>query len=271
MSNSSKDRLRTKEAVLRSILNEQGYPDISPQKDEDVVDNTPDIISPTQEKEKLLPDIKTKNQWYGHIQRLIMDVYVIESPTGKKCKKCEAWKKNPYEKELIWKLHELLGLSEENVKVHLYGCDWDCLNIEDGGYQFSEAGWNWADAMGKGVGYYPAVILYIDSTKIPKNEENKKKELRREKKEFREKGPLSKFDNLEGYEQIVFAGIEGFVYRKHKYKIGNEIYEQEVRESDTSILRYVLKYLRTLDPKDVPLHDQTSDLLGQYHHLTQMR
>jgi len=247
----------------------------------------PEIFLPKKEKiEK--PTNELLSKWYGHITRLIVDIYIIESTTDP-CKRCERWKSHPYEKKWIYKLHDLLGLDETQVKVNIYPCDWNALQvaeyIDDLGNpreDSTEMDWkgeNYFVADGTGVGYYPGVVLYLDSTKLkakkidnePSKKVKKVKVRSTEISEIGDKNQTVRETNMDGYEDIVFPGIEGRIKKKLTFKIGEKVYHEEIETTDTSLIRYILRFLRTLDVKDVPIADNVSALLGQYHHHTRER
>jgi hypothetical protein len=135
--------------------------------------------------------------------------------------------------------------------------------------EMTRDGENYFIAYGNGIGYYPAVILYVDSSELKKRLKGKEgKEAEKESKTRGKKNHFHFNNTMEGYEAVPFSGIQGKVKKRMKFKIGNVVYEEDVEIADSSLIKYILRYLRTLDIKDVPLADNVSSLLGQYHRHT---
>jgi len=211
---------------------------------EDTGENEVHTKYPKPSKDKL-------DEWYGHIKSLEVEIYVIESLIPPLCDKCEAWKSDDFEQRNIVHFHELLGLEENKVQVHIYPCDWNSLHtmefenesgkIENYPFEMSDMGENYFTAYGMGIGYFPAVALLLRSNKIPES--------------INSKDP----------EEIIFPGIASKVKRKRKYIFNKKVYWLENEKYEITIIRALLRYLRNLDENVVEHHDKVSFLLGQYH------
>jgi hypothetical protein len=237
------------------------------QKDEErkteIIEEVENFEEPIRPKSRK-PTKEQLKDWYNHIRHLEVEVYVIESHTTPRCQYCEAWKADVFEQKYIFRLHELLGLDESQVKVHIYKCDWNCLHatqyedengeIQNYPMEIDDMGENYYVAYGMGIGFYPALILRLDSEKMHPTDEKEKKR------------GASHLDP--DYEEIIFQGVASKVKKMRKYLFNKKAYFEETIKLEISLIRAILRYLRTLDESVVEHHDKVSLLLGQYHRQT---
>jgi hypothetical protein len=197
------------------------------------------------------PTKEVLNKWYGHIKKIRVEFYIIETKIKPRCPYCEEWKSNSHKKERenFFLLHELLNLSDENVFATEIPCDWNALHGEE--YELNGIQYMYPpDLTLEGGKYYTAYGMDIET--FPS---------------LRIKMKTTKYKKAQKTLEVIFQGVGTKKMEWREFEIEGQRFRQQVPVLHVRFLSPLLKYLRTLDVEysNMPVHDKYSIFLGQYH------
>lgn len=203
------------------------------------------------EKKSRMPSEKMIKDWFGHIKELHIQMFIIDSHLAPLCKYCEAWKENTLERRYMRRLHELLGLREDQVFFEEVLCDWNCLHateyldpkskeIKEYPLDLDRMGEDYFIAYGMDIDYFPAIHIKLISSNYKKGGE-----------EF----------------EVIFQALGKDNIIPKQYRIFEKLYETKVKVQEVNILKPIIKFLRSLNAEDssIPIHEKFSLFLGQAH------
>lgn len=218
-------------------------------KKKDKVENQ--IAQVFSDKPKHKPTNAELNSWYSHIKELKIEIFIIQSKVPPSCGYCDSYINNTLERKWLKQLHKLLNIDENRVVIEEIPCDWNCLHateyfnkqkkrIEVYKMELEQEGENYFYAYGMDIEYFPSIRITLRSDKYKKGSE---------------------------VFEAIFQGLGMDIVKEFKYKFNDQIYTRKVKVKTVTILKPLLRFLRSLNEADtqMPIHEKFSLLLGQTH------
>jgi hypothetical protein len=246
------NRKSTADSLLQTLGILEAEAQSETQSEAQLDSSVQDLPKPQVKPTLTLPSDRTLNEWFGHIQSLKIEVFIVDSKSTHSCPYCESWKKAGLERKWLFDLANLIHIDPSKVIVEEVKCEWECLSlqsyvdlnglVQEYNIESDPCADNYLYAIGLDIDYFPSIRIIIQSDRL------KKKTL-----------------------VVLWKDLKQNIYSERQTAKLNFIPDQPITvEFSTlkfNILRPLLRLLKYLDPEraNIGLDPKKSLFFGQFH------